>query len=359
MAVIDRDGLLYGDRLGKCSDSAQLWFPRYFASSNTCARFELNYEKLRTTVFASLKNPPTKQEFWNHMVDYNKNFLLFTYDVGGVIWGQWWTAEHFLQKYPLNADKRTPQAPDEPFQHWKDAYYKQKKESAAKPLDLNTYVINTDISKDFKKLSKISSGVGGGVGEGSGKAEAQSTAQPKAATDSRFQPIKKHVEKCCKHVNVPFVWEASEATHLSKWLKAAPNVPLETCIEYVKNRFRLAREPGERPRKWIGDLGKFATQQVSTHGQVTKAQRNEDSSRDAIKEALARRNPGLVAGEADGRDARALPESSPDRGHGTGLLDGLDGAGEEVRAEIVPAGARGGANGIRVLPIRHRDPQGD
>jgi uncharacterized protein YdaU (DUF1376 family) len=100
-------------------------------------------------------------------------------------------------------------------------------------------------------------------------------------------------------------------------------------------------------------------QDSRTHGQVTKAQRNEDSSRDAIKEALARRNPGLVAGEADGRDARALPESSTDRGHGTGLLDGLDGAVEEVRAEVIPAGARGSANGIRVLPIRHRDPQGD
>jgi hypothetical protein len=189
VAVIDRDGLLYGDRLAKCSDAAQLWFPRYFASSNTCARFELNYEKLLTTVFASLKKPPTKSEFWNHMVEYNKNFLLFTYDVAGVIWGQWWTAEHFLQKYPLNADKRTPVPPEEPFQHWKNAYYELKKQQSAKPLDLNTYVINTEISKDFKTFQKISSGVGVGEGIGIGEGKGKTKIPPKAVEPPDWVPL--------------------------------------------------------------------------------------------------------------------------------------------------------------------------
>jgi hypothetical protein len=314
LAVIDRDGLLYGDRLAKCSDAAQLWFPRYFASSNTCARFELNYEKLLTTVFASLKKKPTKQEFWNHMVEYNKNFLLFTYDVAGVIWGQWWTAEHFLQKYPLNADKRTPTPPEEPFEHWKNAYYEMKKGMSARPLDLNTYVF--EVSKDFKKLSKISSGVGGGVEEGIGKAEAQPAAQPKAATDPRFKPIKKHIEKCCDYAGVPFVWDGSEGMHLSRWLKASPQVSLETCIEYVKNRFRLAREPGERPRKWIGDLGKFATQ-GSNHAGHSKAQQRTAGNVRNIAEGL-----GLVPSDS----SRSLP-------HGSHSADGEDvgGAVEVIR----------------------------
>jgi hypothetical protein len=91
-------------------------------------------------------------------------------------------------------------------------------------------------------------------------------AQPKPATDSRFHPIREHVKRCCEHAKVPFVWDGGEGSHLSKWLKAAPAsaYPLEVCIELVKNRFRLAREPGERPRKWIGDLGKFAG---GNHGQ--------------------------------------------------------------------------------------------
>ncbi len=96
-----------------------------------------------------------------------------------------------------------------------------------------------------------------------------------AKVDPRFTPIKEFVKRCCEHAGVPFVWDASEAANLNRWLKAAPDHPLESCLELVRERFRSAREPGERPRKWIGDLGRF-TGGRAAHGH-TKRTRIQDS----------------------------------------------------------------------------------
>ena len=133
--------------------------------------------------------------------------------------------------------------------------------------------------------------------------------------DPRFEPIREHIEKCCKHAGVPFVWDASEATHLSNWLKATPNIiaPVETCIEYVKNRFRLAREPGERPRKWIGDLGKFAGATNGTN-QPTSSVGKHQAVRDHNAEAAAslRRSFGIIrANEEPIREAGGRAERPP------------------------------------------------
>jgi uncharacterized protein YdaU (DUF1376 family) len=142
------------------------------------------------------------------------------------------------------------------------------------------------------------------------------TSSPPAKRDPRFEPIRGHIEKCCTHAKVPFVWDASEAKHLSDWLKATPNViaPIETCIEFVKNRFRLAREPGERPRKWIGDLGKFATGQ-SNHGtnkpgtfatkQQTIRSKNAESSARLLAAAGATGSDAQLLHEGDGRSGEA------------------------------------------------------
>jgi hypothetical protein len=184
--VIDRDGLFYGDRLKKCGQEAQLYWPRYFVASNTCARLELDYGKILTTVYWSFDPArgdkiPTYDEFWkNHIAQYNTNYLLFCYEVNGRIWGQWDTDEHFLCEYKLKADKRTPEPPAEPFQHWKDAYKAMKQKNSAKPFDLNTLVVagapSEKSQKDFQKISNISDGVGGGVGkERQGKVKATPT----------------------------------------------------------------------------------------------------------------------------------------------------------------------------------------
>jgi hypothetical protein len=292
------------------------------------------------------------------MRDYNANYLLFTYEVDGVIWGQWWTAEHFLQKYPLNADKRTPEPPAEPYEHWKAAYAEQKsKTHSAKPVDLNTIVI-TDISKDFKNLGKILHGVGGGVGEGIGKGRGKSkipSATPKPESDPRFAPIRQHIEKCCKHAKVPFVWDASEAKHLSDWLKATPNIiaPVETCIEYVKNRFRLAREPGERPRKWIGDLGKFATGQ-SNHGT------NQQRQTGAVNSKFERNLKAFREATGHGDQGGSVPGGNDDEPRH--LRGGDERVGGTV-IEMPPATGKSGVHGAdavgAVLADAGRDPRQD
>jgi hypothetical protein len=302
MAVIDRDGLLYGDRLGRCSDSAQLWFPRYFASSNTCARFELNYEKLKTTVFASLKKKPTENEFWNHMVDYHKNYLLYTYQVNGVVWGQWWTAEHFLQKYPLKADERTPQPPDEQYATWKSEYAELKKTISPQPVDLNTFII-TDISKDFKKLSKISSGVGGGVGEGIGIGRGTTLSQDKPATDPRLQACVDSLKKYWDYTNpnLPFKPTGKDIKNLKVALADYPQATAEQFHVCLQKR---ARDPAVKSHsaaiyRWIGTI--FEQLGKSNHGQHSKAQQRTAGNITSIAAGL-----GLMPSGG----GRALPDGN-------------------------------------------------
>jgi uncharacterized protein YdaU (DUF1376 family) len=144
----------------------------------------------------------------------------------------------------------------------------------------------------------------------------------------------------------PAVDVPQQLRNMLGWLKSKPD------------RRKTKRGVNAFIHRWLSKAQDEAPSR-NGNGQVTKAQRNEDSSRDAIKEALARRSAGRMAGDSDGGNARALPEPGTDTGHGAGLLDGLDATGEAVRPEIIPAGARSGTNGVRVLPIRRGDSEGD
>jgi hypothetical protein len=113
LAIITQDGLFYGDRVKQLSDMAQLFWPRFFVASNTLARLELNYEKLCTTAFASLRLKPTYDEFWAYVGEFYTAHLLFTYDCEGQIWGQWDTDPALLPRHTLASDKRSPEPPKE------------------------------------------------------------------------------------------------------------------------------------------------------------------------------------------------------------------------------------------------------
>jgi hypothetical protein len=174
VAIIDADGLFKGDRIARLSDSAKYAWPFLFLASNSCARIELNYQRIASSVFGRFQVPPSEKQFWTWINEYRAAFLLFVYQVGGSIWGQWTTSEKFLPKYKSKTDLATP-APDGPtFTAWKDRYMREKEAENAKFLS----------AQHFPKISESSErfplGVGVGIGEGVGEGKRNPCALPKS-----------------------------------------------------------------------------------------------------------------------------------------------------------------------------------
>lgn len=154
MAIIDPMGLFNGDRLRRCSNTAQLHWPRLFLASDGFGRLEINYARMVGTVYPTFNPIPSETELQSFIQEYWKNFLLFIYEVDGRLWGQWDTRKEFLPRYKTAIDRRSPSPPEPAFTEWKKQYRQQ---SAVFP-------------KCFKKISEaFQHGVGVGVGVGVGK----------------------------------------------------------------------------------------------------------------------------------------------------------------------------------------------
>jgi DNA-binding transcriptional regulator YhcF (GntR family) len=97
--------------------------------------------------------------------------------------------------------------------------------------------------------------------------------RPSAVADSRHTEVKKFIKRCCEHAKVPFTWSSSEGKILSEWLIGNPDLSAGQVIELVRARFRSKDPPGDRPRIWIGNLGRYATERVN--GTATKAQQRQ------------------------------------------------------------------------------------
>lgn len=141
-----------------------------------------------------------------------------------------------------------------------------------------------------------------------------------AKADVRFPPVKEFVEKCCEHAKVPFTWDGSESSHLSRWLKANPTLDADSVIALVRARFRSGAPPGERPRKWIGDLGKFATENRNGNHGNSKQDDRTIKSRAAITNVLgdiARRDGQLPQVGSERSDSESLVRG-PQRVLGSG-----------------------------------------
>jgi hypothetical protein len=170
MAVIDREGLFYGERLSKCSDVAQLWWPRFYHASNDYARLEISYETFRDTAMRNIRQKLTKKEFIAIIQEYQANYLLFLYRAGDSLWGQWDTDNSKLPHYKSSASKRSPEPPKE-FEEFKREYRKQKADSEVFEVLVNIAKHSAEVVKAEKvpeDSRNISSGVGVGVGIGTG-----------------------------------------------------------------------------------------------------------------------------------------------------------------------------------------------
>lgn len=122
MAVIDPEGLFNGDRLRRCSNAAQLHWPRLFLASDGFARLEINYACIIGKAYATFNPVPSETELPSFLEEYVKNHLLFMYEADGRICGQWDTRRELLPRYKTAQDRRSPIPPEPAFSDWEKAY---------------------------------------------------------------------------------------------------------------------------------------------------------------------------------------------------------------------------------------------
>ncbi len=127
MSVIDPEGLFNGDRLRRCSNAAQLHWPRLFLASDGFARLEINYARIIGRAYPTFNPVPSETEVQAWLQEYAENYLLFLYEVDGQLWGQWDTRADLLPRYKTAQDRRSPIPPEPAFTNWKRSYRAKKK----------------------------------------------------------------------------------------------------------------------------------------------------------------------------------------------------------------------------------------
>ena len=188
MAVIDPEGLFNGDRLAHCSDEARLYWPYFFLAANSFGRLEISYEKLMGRAFRTFKKRIAKEEFVALIEEYRGNYLLFIYQAGDQLWGQWLTEAKYLPRYHAARDKLSPAPPEAALEAFCVEYQRQK---AAEGADILAAFGNVPKSSEMcgkpREVAAASgtfplgvgvgvgtgvgtgTGAGGGVGDGDGK----------------------------------------------------------------------------------------------------------------------------------------------------------------------------------------------
>jgi len=167
--IINADGLFNGDRFERVSDSARYAWPYFWLASNTYGRLELNYHRIAGRAFGRFQHVPTEEEFWSWIKEYEGAFLLFVYQAGGALWGQWDTSEKYLPKHKLAADQRSPTPDPASFTEWRKAYVREKESmNASKPIALTNFMKPSEaLPQSFENpAEKVQPRVGEGVGEG-------------------------------------------------------------------------------------------------------------------------------------------------------------------------------------------------
>jgi hypothetical protein len=326
MAIIDPDGLFFGERLAACSDLAQLYWPRFFLAANGCGRLELAYKSLISRVFANFKNIPESSEIWAIFREYEANYLAVIYEsVSGGWWCQFITPEKCLPKFKTARDKRTPEPPLEFLEAAQKGYLQWKKDKSIKNM---TFQKISEISEKFP----IGVGVGIGVGEGVGISDANASSGPaprdptsnhaqKKSTSSAKktrardkQPLKKKTKTDLaderyvsfkeairaywdhKNPNLPLIWGKEEGQNLGIWLRQASTVTLDQFRQMLRNRAKSEVGHGDRPMKWILQITSFANGPLDRFNKPLEGgkpngrsnpQSKQDATVDAVKKAIA------------------------------------------------------------------------
>lgn len=218
MAVINPDGLFYGDRLKECSDLAHLYWPFFYHASNGYGRLEISYDNFCDTALRNFKQKLTKQEFISIIQEYQANHLLFLYRVGASLWGQWIGCEDNLPRYKTAADRRSPEPPNLALQAFKNEYSKQKSDAQIFEVFVNVAECSTEvrnISESLETVRNVSHGVGVGVGAGVGIGVGEE--QGKAERVSLSLEVEDHDDQLCA-----IAYEHPRCAHLAKHHKPLP-----------------------------------------------------------------------------------------------------------------------------------------
>jgi hypothetical protein len=125
--IIDPSGLFNGDRLRRCTDVAQLHWPRLFLASNGFGRLEINYARIAGRAYGSFQRIPSETELQAILQEYIKACLLFPYTLDGQLWGAWDAKPECMPRYKTSDDRRSPIPPEPAFSGWKKAYRNDSK----------------------------------------------------------------------------------------------------------------------------------------------------------------------------------------------------------------------------------------
>jgi hypothetical protein len=156
MPIINPSGLFSGQRLRRCSDGARLYWPYFFLASDGFARIEIDYHALIARVFVGFQNVPSEEEFSGLIREYWHAYLLFVYQVEGVLWGQWDTNDKYLPRHKSRADQKSPKPPQAAYDEWLAARKSQETNGLRRLSE-----ILQKTSALFGNLPKPLGGVGG------------------------------------------------------------------------------------------------------------------------------------------------------------------------------------------------------
>jgi len=233
VAIIDPEGLFNGDRLRRCSNAAQLHWPRLFLAADGFARVELNYVRIIGRAYPTFHPVPSETELQALIEEYAHNHLLFVYEANGQLWAQWDTRTESLPRYKTARDRRSPSPPEPAFTQWKQAY---RTENKAFP-------------KSFRNLSETFQ-YGVGVGVGVGKNICASTDDdPVTKPPLRTKEPNEQAQWFATWWDEYWLRKAKKAAHVAflKKVKTEERFERVMCATRAQKSEMLSREPGKRP----------------------------------------------------------------------------------------------------------------
>jgi len=177
MANIDIKGLLGGKRINRCAAEARWRFPYYFLLSNAYARIELDYEAIALHFVSFRGNCPTAEDIEKDFKAYISNHLIFVYQVGSKIWGQWDCRREQTVRHKDAPSKRSPNPPEPEYQEWLKEqhptdwgmFHWSLSPKTVTTEESNTSQILQNVNENPENLETISRGVGVGSGVGGGR----------------------------------------------------------------------------------------------------------------------------------------------------------------------------------------------
>ena len=281
MALIDPKGLLYGERLGDCSDDAQLHWPRLFCASNGYGRIELSLERLTKHVYGSFKAKPDPVSLARWFEEYQKNSLLFIYQAqDGSLWGQWITSEKYLPRHKTTADEKSPAPNFDALEAYKKEYIDSRK---SKYLSIQSFHKSSEHLGAFLLGGGVGEGIGEGIKTPPSRAQEPEPFQPKTLEGEPPPglPVLQYSRGMLEMLCVPVVMATQQAAAAGiESFARERGLPFHLATSELTKLARDALARGEAVNKWWFTDRKWAQKGGSENGR--KETRNSRILRESL-----------------------------------------------------------------------------